>query len=146
MSFEITILGSSGGPLEGSTCSILLKPANISYHDIINDNLPDQVLCIDAGSGMGKLTEIIHQETTTKTSYCNFLQYYPDCETVSYYYHPNVTITTPFSNFQPGRPILHTQNIFNNLQNYLISHSHLDHVCSVVINSAGFNKHTLNKN
>lgn len=145
MSFEITILGSSGGPLEGSTCSILLKPANISYHDIINDNLPDQVLCIDAGSGMGKLTEIIHQETTTKTSYCNFLQYYPDCETVSYYYHPNVTITTPFSNFQPGRPILHTQNIFNNLQNYLISHSHLDHVCSVVINSAGFNKNMLNK-
>ncbi|RCK65142.1 3',5'-cyclic-nucleotide phosphodiesterase [Candida viswanathii] len=145
MSFEITFLGASGGPLEGSTCSILLKSADISYQSIIDKNLTHELLCIDAGAGMGKLAEIIHQESLFQTSYCNFLNYYPDCEPVGYYYHPLVAITTPFKNFTPHRSIIYTQKIFNHLENYLITHAHLDHVSALVINSAGFNNKLLSK-
>ncbi|EMG46518.1 3',5'-cyclic-nucleotide phosphodiesterase, partial [Candida maltosa Xu316] len=145
MSFEITFLGSSGGPLEGSTCSILLKSVNISYEKILESHLTDELLCIDAGSGMGKLTEIIHQESTYQQSSCNLLYYYPDCEPISYYYHPSVTVTSPFKDFTPNRSLQHTQKIYNHLTNYLITHSHLDHVSALVVNSAGFNKKYSNK-
>lgn len=145
MSFEITFLGASGGPIEGNTCSVLLKPANLSYENILEDNLNKDLICIDAGCGMGKLTEIIHQESKFKKPNCDLLNYYPDCESIDYYYHENIQITTPFEKFNPYRSILHTQQIFNHMENYLITHSHLDHVSGLIINSAGFNNKLLNK-
>ena len=83
MSFEITFLGASGGPLEGNTCSLLLKSTNMSYSELLEletdvDSNPhtyktnsEEILCIDAGSGMGKLTEIIYQESKYHESACN---------------------------------------------------------------------------
>ncbi|WLF81130.1 3',5'-cyclic-nucleotide phosphodiesterase pde1 [Lodderomyces elongisporus] len=194
MSFELTFLGTSGGPLEGNTCSILLKSADISYETILDLNIEednslsvrsnsqdesrknsatsnvsttsttsttstkstksttsltnldpslrsyklDELICVDAGSGMGKLTEIILQESKLQKSNCNLLDYYSDSESINFYYHPSIQITTPFIHFKQPNTIMYTKSIFQRLSNFLISHPHLDHVSSLVINSAGF--------
>ncbi|KAI5956189.1 PDE1 [Candida jiufengensis] len=146
MSFEITFLGTSGGPLEGNTCSILLKSTNIEYSKLleVEDDKPtelkenDEILVIDAGSGMGKLTDIIYQESTFQKSSCNLLNYYYDSEPISYYYHNTIKLNQPFKNFNIFNTISYTKLIFNKLNNFLISHPHLDHVSSLIINSAGF--------
>ncbi|CAK9441494.1 uncharacterized protein LODBEIA_P53620 [Lodderomyces beijingensis] len=87
---------------------------------------------------MGKLTEIIHQESKYQQSRCNLLDYYSDSESVDYYYHSNINITRPFIKFSHYNTIMYTKYIFQKLTNFLISHPHLDHVSSLVINSAGF--------
>ncbi|RLV95163.1 3'5'-cyclic-nucleotide phosphodiesterase [Spathaspora sp. JA1] len=139
MSFELTFLGSSGGPLEGTTCSILVKPSHIPYSTIISDqSLTDELLCIDAGCGMGQLADIIHSETTSHKPHCKLLDYYPDTHSILDYYHNKVTVTTPFNKFPPRRAMHYSQTIFNLVSTFLITHPHLDHVASLVINSAGF--------
>ncbi|KAI5958732.1 PDE1 [Candida pseudojiufengensis] len=146
MSFEVTFLGTSGGPLEGNTCSILLKSTSIEYSTLleVDDHKPtelkenDEILVIDAGSGMGKLTDIIYQESKNKKSICNLLDYYYDSEPIHYYYHSSINLKRPFENFNKFNTISYTKLIFNKLNNFLISHPHLDHVSSLVINSAGF--------
>ncbi|EGW32112.1 3',5'-cyclic-nucleotide phosphodiesterase (3':5'-CNP) [Spathaspora passalidarum NRRL Y-27907] len=139
MSFELTFLGSSGGPLEGSTCSILVKPSHIPYKTIIADqSLTDELICIDAGCGIGQLADIIHHETATQKPQCKLLDYYPDSHPISDYYHKKVTVTTPFSKLAQRRAMFYSQTIFNLVSTYLITHPHLDHVASLVINSAGF--------
>lgn len=65
MSFEITFLGSSGGPVEGTTCSIMIKPRKVSYQDILTKKLYHQLITIDAGSGLAQLTETIYNEIHT---------------------------------------------------------------------------------
>ncbi|CAD1809346.1 cAMP phosphodiesterases class-II family protein [Candida parapsilosis] len=150
MSFEITFLGASGGPLEGNTCSLLLKSTNMSYSELLEletdvDSNPhtyktnsEEILCIDAGSGMGKLTEIIYQESKYHESACNLLNYYFDSESIDYYYHKGVKRIEPFVNFNEYNTITYAKLLFHKLNNFLITHPHLDHVSSLVINSAGF--------
>ena len=138
MSFEITFLGSSGGPLEGNTCSILIKPLHLSFQTIIDHKLSDEILCIDAGSGLGRLSEIIHQESLTKKPHSKMLTFYEDAKPMTYYYHHKIHITTPFKDFRPHRALFHAQKLFNIIKTFLITHPHLDHVASLVINSAGF--------
>ena len=150
MSFEITFLGASGGPLEGNTCSLLLKSTNITYSELLElgqdassnphtyKTNTEELLCIDAGSGMGKLTEIIHQESKFHHSACNLLKYYFDSEPIDYYYHKSIKRIEPFVNFNEYNTITYSKLLFNKLNNFLITHPHLDHVSSLVINSAGF--------
>ncbi|KAI5950680.1 PDE1 [Candida theae] len=167
MSFEITFLGASGGPLEGNTCSLLLKSTDVTYSELLeletgaeseggnsnsnsnsssssnsNSNTyktnTEELLCIDAGSGMGKLTEIIYQESKYHQSACNLLNYYFDSEPIDYYYHQDVKRIEPFVNFNEYNTITYSKLLFNKLNNFLITHPHLDHVSSLVINSAGF--------
>ncbi|KAK6457919.1 3',5'-cyclic-nucleotide phosphodiesterase (3':5'-CNP) [Scheffersomyces xylosifermentans] len=138
MSFEITFLGSSGGPLEGSTCAMLLKPYGIGYDDIISNNLQDELMCIDAGSGLASLTEIIYNEMNYKEPTSKLLKYYPDSLAIQSYY--KTKITTPFQNLQVTSCFKASQDIFNSLNTYLITHPHLDHIASLVINSASFSK------
>ncbi|KAI5967159.1 PDE1 [Candida margitis] len=150
MSFEITFLGASGGPLEGNTCSLLLKSTSIGYSELLEletdpDSNPntyktntEELLCIDAGSGMGKLTEIIYQESKYHKSACNLLNYYFDSEPIDYYYHKDVQRIEPFVKFNQYNTITYSKLLFNKLNNFLITHPHLDHVSSLVINSAGF--------
>ncbi|CAI5759736.1 unnamed protein product [Candida verbasci] len=139
--FEITFLGTSGGPLESFTCSLIIKPEDITYETLSIDdqNNLDSLICIDGGSGIASLTSIIYQESKYKTSKCNLLDYYDDSEDIQYYYNTNnLKITTPFINLNQLQCINYTKKLFNKLNNFLITHPHLDHVNGVVINSAGY--------
>ncbi|KAK6465505.1 3',5'-cyclic-nucleotide phosphodiesterase (3':5'-CNP) [Scheffersomyces coipomensis] len=145
MSFEITFLGASGGPIEGTNCSILVKPSHLSYETIINQNLKDEVICIDAGSGLLQLSEIIHNEQLHQQSNSKLLHLYNDSLPTKDYISStkakgtNIKITTPFKSLK-DTCFKSSQSIFNNVQTYLITHPHLDHINALVINSSSFSK------
>lgn len=137
MSFELTFLGASGGPLEGSTCSILLKSKDVSYNDIVSGGLADELVCIDAGSGMGQLSEIIYNEINGIPPHSKLLQIYND--TMSLLSYVKTEITHPYAGLARSRSAYeHTHRIFEMVKSYLISHPHMDHVAGLIINSAGF--------
>lgn len=85
MSFEITFLGSSGGPVEGTTCSIMIKPRKVSYQDILTKKLYHQLITIDAGSGLAQLTETIYNEIHTQQPTSKHLLWYQDSLPVNEY-------------------------------------------------------------
>ncbi|ODV61468.1 3',5'-cyclic-nucleotide phosphodiesterase PDE1, partial [Ascoidea rubescens DSM 1968] len=60
--FDISVLGSSGGPLEINCCSYLIKTSNISYTSILSQNLINHFICIDAGSGYASFNKMISNE------------------------------------------------------------------------------------
>jgi len=142
MSFHITFLGSSGGPLEGTTCSILIKPAHISYSEIITSRIRDQLLCIDAGAGLSLLTEIIHNELTHAKPYSKLTHMYYSDSFYSLDSYSKAPFVTPFANLHgvSSAPLEIAQLISHSMKSFLISHAHLDHVAALVINSSSYNR------
>ncbi|CCH43598.1 3',5'-cyclic-nucleotide phosphodiesterase 1 [Wickerhamomyces ciferrii] len=142
MSFDITILGSSGGPLEGITCSYILKPSYISYKSIIEDNLSQYLIAIDAGSGLNRITEIItNEKSNSKESIANkILSYYEDSLSIQHYIHHSISINHHYNICTEinSSPIELSFKILNLINTYLISHPHLDHINGLIINSAAF--------
>jgi len=143
MSFDITVLGSSGGPLEGVTCSYILKPSYITYQEIIKENLNQYLIAIDAGSGLNKITEIIQAEKSTSQLHdvlaMKLLNYYNDSLPLSEYSHPDVSISYHFNvcKYSNESSIELSFKILDLINNFLISHPHLDHINGLIINSAG---------
>lgn len=131
MSFEITFLGASGGPIELGTCGLLLKPAHISYQDIINDN-SDPLLMIDGGSGSYALAELIRDAWSVLS---RLLLLYPDSLHVRDYF--DMDLTQPFQNMV-DIPLVALKKIFGCLKSVLLTHPHLDHILALVVNLAGF--------
>ncbi|CUM65340.1 uncharacterized protein PRCAT00002975001 [Priceomyces carsonii] len=137
MGFELTFLGSSGGPIDGSTCSILLKPSHITYEEILSGKLENQLLIIDAGSGVASLSETIRNEVKFKKPTSKILSLYTDSLPLEQYF--NSEVTTPFIKFPDSvSPLRHAFDIFKCVKSYLITHPHMDHICGLVVNSAGF--------
>lgn len=147
MSFDITVLGSSGGPLEGITCSYILKPSYITYKDIIQDELKQYLIAIDAGSGLNRITEIISTERTKEkdTLAMKVLNYYNDPLPIDQYTHPNISFSHEYGVCKLNKdsaPIELSFRILDLINNFLISHPHLDHINGLVINSPGFHYHS----
>lgn len=136
MGFDITVLGSSGGSVEGSTCSLMIKPAALSYENIIEKGLRHQLVCFDAGSGLGLLAEIIYNERHGIRENSATQRLYNDSQTTNFYI--KAPVSHPFKGLDPAiSPFLHAQRVCERLEVYLISHPHLDHVTALVLNSAG---------
>lgn len=130
--FDITFLGASGGPFEQGTCSVLLKPHSKSFNELITRNtLQQELLLVDAGSGLAQLTDIIHQEQKYKRPHCRALQYYDDAVDISLYV--NTKLITPFSELKLNA-FQAAQRILSLTSNCLITHPHLDHVTALVVN------------
>ncbi|KAH3686123.1 hypothetical protein WICPIJ_002907 [Wickerhamomyces pijperi] len=141
--FEITVLGSSGGPLEGSTCSILVKPSNITYEEIIHNKVKDCLAVIDAGSFMGKLCDIlndeIYQNPVSLTQ--RLLNNYTDTLTLGQFKtnENGVVVKSELGLRSLGMSPMELTFTIQELANtYLITHSHLDHVLALGINSAAY--------
>lgn len=133
MSFEITFLGCSGGPIESSNCAILVKPANLSYGDILKQpNAP--LLLIDAGAGLLLLAETIANEGYPPN---RLLMLYKDSLPLDSYI--KVRRSHPFKDLK-GPPIRLLAEILSKLSGALISHPHADHILAVVLNSPGMCK------
>lgn len=130
MSFEITFLGCSGGPVESSNCAILIKPALLSYKNILD--LPNgPLIMIDAGAGMLSLAELVANEAKSPN---RLLLLYHDSLPISEY--TKVKRTYPFRNVT-GPPIRVLSQIFAKVAGTLISHPHADHFQAVVLNLPG---------
>lgn len=177
--FELIILGCSGGPISGKTCSFLLKPTDTKDIDLIQDNsvAKDAFLAIDAGTGMSSILSILDSNVSDKLSFLKssfLLELYPKTygdindvrdSVLQFIDTTNLDIRLPFqdihnvenddvevlddgittdkvnivekkelSNYQIADILL------NSINSYLITHSHLDHVSSLVINSPAFTK------
>lgn len=166
--FELTILGCSGGPISGKTCSFLLKPADVDYASIVAQDTRGALLVVDAGTGLTSIVDILDNSSSYLQS-CFLLQLYPKnshsttdgppaprrggaCMSTreligTYVNTANLSISYPFKTLQaaaaaaagPGKSSLQTADaILNSIDAYLITHSHLDHVASLVINSPAF--------
>lgn len=142
--FDLTFLGASGGPVESATSAILLKLSALDYSSIIRDGLRDEVLSIDAGSGMHLLSEIIYNERTHQASRPLSAHLYARALAVREYVQPDLLVA-PFQSMLPqedSSPFLLAITIFNLVNNYLITHPHLDHIAGLVINLAGYKNGT----
>lgn len=168
--FELIILGCSGGPLSGKTCSFLLKPTDVAYVDYIETNNGPKnypLLAIDAGTGLTSIFDILDNEEKNKLDYLKssfLVELYPktfdnmdklvNCMS-KFICTDNMDIKIPFSNIKQSLldncvdldestgsltnfQIAH--RILNSINGYFITHSHLDHVSSLVINSPAFKK------
>ncbi|QEL63442.1 hypothetical protein CJJ09_005644 [Candidozyma auris] len=112
MSFDITFLGASGGPIEASTCSLLIKPHHFDYEQIKSAQ-ESPLLQVDAGSGHLSLAELIADASSAS----RLLSLYEDAN----------DLQDPFSA---------SKRILNCIPTILITHPHLDHIAALVLNSA----------
>ena len=125
--FEITFLGSSGGPVEASNCAVLVKPAALSYSQVLK--LPHKPLVlVDAGAGLLLLAELVADDVRRPA---RLLLLYSDSVPVDRYM--KVVRTHPFRDL-PGAPISVLNAILSKVGAVLISHPHLDHVLALVLN------------
>ncbi|KAG7919406.1 hypothetical protein KL927_001535 [Ogataea polymorpha] len=144
--FELTVLGCSGGPVAGKTCAFLLKPSSISFQEALENEL-DCILALEAGAGIETIAEMIsdcRKNTSSVSSY--FSQLYSNAEDPSYYSDNNDLIKTqPFEDVSkdPANSSLQlAKEILNCMSAYIITHPHLDHVLGLVINSPCFTRQT----
>ncbi|QOU18352.1 hypothetical protein BRETT_000078 [Brettanomyces bruxellensis] len=151
--FELSILGCSGGPISSRTCAYLLKPANISYSEIILSVAEERgarkpLLAIDAGAGLTAISELV-LEGDSKNPKDNFIiSIYDDhqsqYEEFNFYQNTgNLEVSHPFAcvgskSSVSLAPLEASWKIINSITAYLITHPHLDHLSGLVINSPSF--------
>lgn len=160
--FELIVLGCSGGPISGKTCAFLLKPQDKNPIDYIHLNYnekSDDLLAIDAGTGLTSIFRImknrggnIPDNPSTPFLVDMYPNYSTDSDSIShslkYFVNlQNMQIKLPFSELHET---VHedltdyqlTDKLLNSINGYLITHPHLDHVASLVINSPAFKMQT----
>lgn len=134
-SFELTILGSCGGPLNNHTQSFLMKRAGSSESGYI---------CIDAGSGLAEIADMIYAQEYGNTFLVKSL-YKSSAEDVSRFLAQGVRCTigfgTPSEVFLKKSAEAHSSimrtacEIFSEIREYYITHPHLDHMVGLILNA-----------
>jgi 3',5'-cyclic-nucleotide phosphodiesterase len=141
MVFDITVLGSSGGPLEGGTCAYLIKPTNISFEQILADKLDDAVLAVDFGSGLSRMCEIISSERYGDEDRVTMsaLRNYNETLTIAGFTASGVSHTAKLGLQRvKGSPIQIAAQLQSLVKACLLTHPHIDHLSALVVNSASF--------
>ena len=165
--FELIILGCSGGPISGKTCSFLLKPSDMPNTKLLDDTCKTKnLLALDAGTGLTSIVDILNREGKEKLDYLKssfLLELYPNTFNVSregdvkdnendnqvvkesihhYIDTSNLDIKLPFYELGEIQSELTnyqiTNKILNAIDGYFITHSHMDHISSLIINSPAF--------
>ncbi|KAH3679446.1 hypothetical protein WICMUC_000991 [Wickerhamomyces mucosus] len=142
--FEITVLGAAGGPLDGFTSCYMVKPSDIHYETLLESNMTDYIVVVDAGTGLGKLIEIINDEMNNNriSMAQRFLNNYADTFTIDIFNkssNPSLIVkkTLGFTNSHKS-PITLSFELLNIINTFLITHSHLDHITGLVLNSPAY--------
>jgi 3',5'-cyclic-nucleotide phosphodiesterase len=155
--FELIILGCSGGPISGKTCSFLLKPTDVDSTSYLSGEQCDDLLAIDAGTGLTSIFKIVNnkENNTIDNFKSSFLvelypKYNTDCESIQQSINEftntsNMSIKLPFEEIHDMENLNLTNyqiadKLLNSVNGYLITHPHLDHVSSLIINSPAFKK------
>lgn len=130
ISFEVTVLGASGGPDLGATQSFLLRP--FGWNGL-------ESICVDGGAGSAQITKMLAGEPE-------------DGLTESYYerkYELVKRFIDPIAHVRPGlsESILHAlekspeytsyrvSQIYESIKGYYVTHPHLDHIVAMVADS-----------
>lgn len=139
MSFEVTILGSFGGPLEGNTQCLMVHPTNWNKIDSV---------CLDGGAGLNSLINIVFETQKERGGDKNYKYEVPsfyenNFEPVENFLNPKTKVIHGLSDFVLSylSKLKHTQvqknalAIYQGIRSYYLTHSHLDHIAGLVTNS-----------
>lgn len=134
-SFEVIILGASGGPDGGATQCFVVRPEG--RRDL-------QSVCVDAGAGAGQISHMIARYGTYSNSKMIESFYANDMEPSEKYFDPRAVVEFGFPKFitshlahkEPGfNTRMKTLEIYSGIKEYYITHAHLDHVSAMILNS-----------
>ncbi|SCU87942.1 LANO_0D00584g1_1 [Lachancea nothofagi CBS 11611] len=137
-SFEISILGASGGPLDGGNQGILLS-------EPVGD-LNKKYICVDAGSGLRQIASMMAQchlnPDSVKSNCWNDLiesLYENHEEPLRSFVDQKCLIIRGLGSgngLATDETIMNgALRVFSNIEEYYITHPHLDHVAALAINS-----------
>lgn len=138
--FHITVLGSSGGPLEDGTQSFMLKPADTLAND-------SNFICLDAGTGLSQLAKMIRDKkgsdpigSMLKESVISF--YERDSEPLGLFVDKRLPMIKGLPLLQEDTADKQTRNsmesavsVFQRIREYYITHPHLDHLLALIVNT-----------
>ncbi|AGO13395.1 AaceriAFR259Wp [[Ashbya] aceris (nom. inval.)] len=130
--FELTVLGSCGGPWESGTQSFMLKPRGSTDYGYV---------CVDAGSGLKQLIEL----AAAAGPNAEVESYYKrDFEPVAAYHSEGATASTGLGTLS-ARTAEHFSTelvavqrgvaLYHEIGEVFVTHPHLDHVIALALNS-----------
>ena len=138
--FEVTIFGASGGPLDGNTQCFMVRP-------IGSEGLSS--ICIDGGAGVGQITKLISQMNHHKLRNIrkNVESFYEnDMESVEIFVNEHLEKLSGFSNTfeklidmqfreKDSNTMRKALVVYKGIKEYYITHAHLDHIAGMVLNT-----------
>ncbi|CCC70093.1 hypothetical protein NCAS_0E00230 [Naumovozyma castellii] len=139
-SFEITVLGASGGPWDGTTQCFMIHPTS-SAIDISS-------VCVDGGVGVSSILQILSKSNHPERQNEIESYYESEFEPISKYVDDRMPFRVGFSKkimdqLELGRNSksqiysLSTMatRVFQGIEEYYFTHPHMDHINGFIINS-----------
>lgn len=133
-SFEITILGGSGGPTEHDCQSFMIRPYGSSSFDSI---------CFDGGTGLGAILEMVAKSDKPEESLVDCYHFNGNLERKLFNEKgiahsnglPNSIKAKLINELSHLNPWERASLIYNGIKGYFVTHPHLDHISGLIINS-----------
>lgn len=133
-SFEVTILGGSGGPTEHDCQSFMLRPYGHSKLDSI---------CIDGGTGLGAILGLVAKNEKPEEVYVD-CYHHEEFLDRSYFNEKGIAYSNGLPKSLKHKLATELANmnqwekaslIYDGIRDYYITHPHLDHISGIFINS-----------
>lgn len=137
-SFEITILGASGGPDGGATQCFMVRP--IGCRDL-------RSICVDGGAGFSQISQMLARSKDSSKSELLESFYANDFEPAGQFFDSKALVSLGFpqcilGSFEHGsekhkqlNTFMKAMEIYTGIKEYYITHAHLDHIGAMVLNS-----------
>lgn len=132
-SFEVTILGASGGPDAGDTQSFMVRPS---------ESKDLRSICIDGGAGMGQIAQILAKAKDGPRSQLVESYHENDYEVADQFFDPRTPVRFGFPSYivddlekQSMNTLRQALEVYKGVKEYYITHPHLDHIVAMVLNS-----------
>lgn len=137
-SFEVTVLGASGGPDAGDTQCFMMRPSG--SRDL-------RSICVDGGAGMGQIAQMLAQAKDAFRRNMVESFYESDYEPAHQFFDVATPVKLGFPSYIADRlertlldkkslnTLRRALEIYRGVKEYYISHAHLDHIAAMVLNS-----------
>lgn len=137
-SFEVTILGASGGPDAGATQCFMVRPGGCKHLNSV---------CVDGGAGVRQIARILAGTYDSSSSKSVESFYVNDFEPAEQFFAPDIHVDYGFASSimhmdrhfmeDPRRISTYSKalRVYRGIKDYYITHPHLDHISAMVLNS-----------
>lgn len=137
-SFEVTILGASGGPDAGETQCFMVRPGGCKHLNSV---------CVDGGAGVRQIARILVGTYDSSNPKPVESLYVNDFEPAEQFFDANIPVDFGFASsimhmekhFMEGSDRTSTYSkalrLYRGIKDYYITHPHLDHIAAMVLNS-----------
>lgn len=137
-SFEVTILGASGGPDAGTTQSFMVRP--FGCRDL-------RSICVDGGAGFGQILQMLARSGDSWRSQVLESFYVNDFEPADQFFDSEAQVSWGFADYMLARlersseacgkrnTFTKALDVYKGIKEYYVTHAHLDHIAAIVLNS-----------